>query len=434
MKTLLPILILSTLSACGGEENNIPVQKTDNISWGASRITEAQKTNHEWIDSFDNAPTIPVTSTIDDALSACPKNDYCILTIDKLALSETVNLGRSKTKLIGKKNNKITFSIISGTSGTFFTLKNNVNNIVFENLNIDGESTNYGSESIHGFFIKGKSIHNIAFIKNHIHHFSSDEDAHGIAVYGTGSTENSAIENIIIDANNIHNMRTGSSESVVVNGNVKRWRISNNKISQINNIAIDAIGGEGISPVQIIDGRTLPGELDAARYGVIEGNTITDMSTETNPSYGNKHSWAGAIYIDGAHHVHILNNTVNNAEWAYDIGAENCVESRYIVLEKNTANKSYFGDLYIGGYREIGYKKDKNINCNPETTTDDIEGHGYVQNITVNNNQFNTVSPQVNSIQLENRISQSIIIHPGIKAEYPDGKVTGDQRSIRITK
>ena len=37
-------------------------------------------------------------------------------------------------------------------------------------------------------------------------------------------------------------MRTGSSESIVINGNVQRWEISDNRVVNVNNIAIDAIG------------------------------------------------------------------------------------------------------------------------------------------------------------------------------------------------
>lgn len=433
MKKIIVIVIIAMLTACGGRGKTKP-NKIDNTGWGVSRLTQAQKTDSKWLDSFIRAIVISVTSTIDDALDFCPKNDYCTLEIDKLALSDTVYITRSKTKLIGKQGNKISYLISAGESGVFFVVEDNIKDVIFEGLNLDGESTNYGKESIHGFFIKGKNIKNLALLKNHVHHFYSDDDSHGIAVYGTGKSEKSAIENIIIDGNNIHNMKTGASESIVVNGNVKRWTISNNTISHINNIVIDAIGGEGTSPVQIIKGRVLSGKFDTARYGVIEGNNISDMSTETNLSYDNEHSWAGGIYIDGAQYVYITNNTVSQSEWAYDIGAENCVEYSFIFMEKNKAENSYFGDFYAGGYRKSGYKENKKINCNPNITTDDIEGHGYVKNITVKNNQFVTKLPRVSTVQLENRVRKSIIMHAGVNATHTDGKVVADENSIRVTE
>lgn len=434
MKTITLSIILLTLSGCGDNSSKFNPPANNNVGWGATPLTESQKPTNKWLQSFRNAPVIPVTSSIDDALDSCPKNAYCTLQINKLSLSETIEITRSKTKFIGKQGNKITYSVSAGESGAFFAIEKSVNNIVFEGLNLDGESTDYGKESIYGFLVNGSNIKNIALLKNHIHHLFSDEDAHGIAIYGIGSTENNAVENIIIEGNNIHNLRTGSSESIAINGNVKRWRISKNTVSHVNNIAIDAIGGEGTSPVQIIKGRTLSGKLDAARYGVIQNNMITDMSTESNPFYDNEHSWAGGIYIDGAHHIYIANNTVSQSEWAYDIGAENCVVSRHVFMEKNLAKNSYFGDFYAGGYRKGGYKEDKKINCNPKLTKDNIEGHGYVENITVKNNQFITSSPQISTIQLENRVRKSIIIHKGIKATHTDGNIVADENSIRVSE
>jgi len=50
----------------------------------------------------------------------------------------------------------------------------------------------------------------------------------------------------------------------------------------------------------------------------------------------------------------------------------------------------YYGDFILGGYDEIGYKEDSErgraINCDPGTSIDDNEGHGYVENVTVRNN------------------------------------------------
>lgn len=84
---------------------------------------------------------------------------------------------------------------------------------------------------------------------------------------------------------------------------------------------------------------------------------------------------------------------VTEAEWAYDIGAGNCVVSRYVTLENNTASNSYFGDFLIGGYAETGFKAiptGAGINCDPTKSADADEGHGYVENVTVKSNAFNS--------------------------------------------
>ena len=401
-------------------------------TWGSSPPGPQDRPDHTWLNQFANAQPHPLT-TPDPPETPCPQTGPCVLTIDQLQLSGTMYISRSHTKLIGKPGNRITFANNSG--GSFIELESGIHDVVLENLNIDGESRNYRSNSIFGIMVNGENINRIAIKKNHIHHLHSNNDAHAVAVYGIGDTESNAVRNVIIDQNTVDHMRTGSSESIAMNGNVKNWEVTNNTISHVNNIAIDAIGGEGTSEPVAVSGRTLPGVFDAARYGFIENNTVTDMSTRTNPSYGNKHSWAGAIYVDGGHHLLISGNNVTGSEWAYDIGAENCVKPRHILLQNNRASSSYYGDFYIGGYAKKGFEEDQTIECDPRKSIDDNEGHGYVLNVTVKNNSFVTPSTSphfVHTIELGNRIRKTVIIHPGVAPQHTDGVVTGDENSIRI--
>ena len=48
----------------------------------------------------------------------------------------------------------------------------------------------------------------------------------------------------IIDGNEVHHLKTGSIESLVVNGNVTNFRITHNIVHDNNNIGIDVIGFE----------------------------------------------------------------------------------------------------------------------------------------------------------------------------------------------
>lgn len=409
-------------------------ETNEEARWGVTPLNASHRPEHDWLTHFNGVTPIPVTSTIENAVNLCASGAYCVIEIDKLELTDTYYFNRSRTKLIGKVNNRISYLVGAGNSGALFEIETGTEEVVIENLQLDGESTHYGADPVAGIIVYGKDINKVALLGNHIHHLHSDDSANAIAIYGTGDTEANAIQNVIIDANIVEDMRTGSSESIVVNGNVKHWEITNNQVTRINNIAIDAIGGEGTSPVQRVNGKTFPGELDAARYGFIEGNTVTDMTTLNNPAYNSQHSWAGAIYIDGARLIYITNNTVNKAEWAYDIGAENCVSTRDILLENNTASDSYYGDFIIGGYAENGFQDYPTIECDPNKSIDEDEGHGNVDNITVKNNQFTTLSPRINVVELSNRIRQTILIHEGIAAQHPDGVVTGDQSSIRIVE
>lgn len=427
-------LIVPIIAAISG--NSVP--ESNNDQWGASRISESQRPTRNWLKQFDGVTPIDVPTdetTIEAALNKCT-TEYCVVRINQLQLTSTAYLDRDKTKLIGSAGNRISYASNISHPDAFIAIESGASQIVIQNLNIDGQSKAYGNSAVFGLMISGQNINHIALLDNEIHGLNSNEDAHGIAVYGSGNSEANAIQHIIISGNDVHDMRTGSSESIVINGNVKNWEISNNTVHQVNNIAIDAIGGEGTSPVTVVNGRTLPGPLDAARFGFIENNSVTNMSTLGNPAYDNLHSWAGAIYIDGARDILIANNTVNNAEWAYDIGAENCVSPNNIVLENNFAAGSYYGDFLIGGYAEQGYKDDPTINCNPLNSIDDDEGHGYVENVTIRHNQFTTLNPidDQGRINLLYRIRQSIIIEAGVSADHPNGVVRGDQNSIRTSQ
>jgi hypothetical protein len=285
--------------------------------------------------------------------------------------------------------------------------------------------------------VDGKSIKNIAILNNKIHNFDSNENAHGIAVYGTGITNAKAISHVIIEGNSVYEMRTGSSESIVVNGNVKKWEIKSNDVYDINNIAIDAIGGEGTSPSRMnSDGRVLPGKVDAARYGFIEDNFVENMHTTDNPAYGRKESWAAAIYIDGGHHIQLKDNVVVNSAWGYEVGAENCLVSRQITMTGNSAEESYYGDLLLGGYAQRGFLKDKSINCNPNNTRDANEGHGYVRYLTIKENLFNSSATALDPITLQYRTTHAIIVEPGVEAvnETGNGSARNDENAVRITE
>ena len=435
-RIIIALAVYFSVSSCGHAANDagtlllLLTPRIHSTTWGSSPLGAQDRPDHIWLNQFANAQPHPLTDP-DSPETPCPQTGPCVLTIDQLQLSDTVYISRPHTKLLGKPGNRITFANNSG--GSFIELESGIHDVVLENLNIDGEGRNYQSNSIFGIMVNGENINRIAIKNNHIHHLHSNDDAHGIAVYGTGNTESKAVRNVIVDQNTVDHMRTGSSESIAINGNVKKWEVTNNNITHVNNIAIDAIGGEGTSKPVTVSGRTLPGPFDAARYGFIENNTVTDMSTLTNPSYGSEHSWAGGIYVDGAHHLLISGNNVTGSEWAYDIGAENCVKPRHILLQNNRASSSYYGDFYIGGYARKGFEEDITIECDPRKSIDDNEGHGYVFNVTVKNNSFTTHSSPhfVHTIELGNRIRKTLIIHPDVVPQHTDGVVTGDENSIR---
>lgn len=141
-----------------------------------------------------------------------------------------------------------------------------------------------------GIYITGAGS-NIEIRNNYIHHIEAnvkDGNAHGIAVYGTSSSAQNNLNHIVIDNNEVTNLKLGLSEAIAVNGNVDSFEVTNNKVHDNNNIGIVLIGHEGVSPVAA---------LDQARNGVVRNNIVHHNSSITNTSYY-EYS-ADGIYVDG---------------------------------------------------------------------------------------------------------------------------------------
>ncbi|MCW2994705.1 MAG: Parallel beta-helix repeat [Conexibacter sp.] len=197
-----------------------------------------------------------------------------------------------------------------------------------------------------GVFVTG-TAHDIALTGLDVHDIRTHAaDAHGIAVYGTSGV--APIHDVTIDGNAVHDNKLGSSESVVVNGNVRGWRITRNHVYRNDNIGIDAIGFEGKAPRD-----------DQARDGVIADNLVTDIDTIGNPAYeeddGNCRC-ADAIYIDGGKDIVIERNTLLRSNIALEIASEHPEGSAANILARDNllADSTSIG-LAMGGYdRERG--------------------------------------------------------------------------------
>ncbi len=189
--------------------------------------------------------------------------------------------------------------------------------------------------------------HHIQLLENHIHHIATrapvdadllGADAHGIAVYGTAP---SPIHNVLIENNHLHDLTLGSSEALVLNGNVRAFTVTHNLIHDVDNIAIDAIGFEGTAPQP---------EVDRAREGLIAGNTIYNVDSRTNPAYGGERS-AGGIYVDGGAHITIEGNTVFSANIGIELASEHPGrETSDILVRNNMLYHNHMTGIALGGY------------------------------------------------------------------------------------
>ncbi|MBI3229091.1 MAG: right-handed parallel beta-helix repeat-containing protein [Burkholderiales bacterium] len=189
-------------------------------------------------------------------------------------------------------------------------------------------STSKSSATPAGILIEGAGTY-IEIRNNYVHHISTEVkssagNAFGIAVYGSKAP--ASINHLTLDGNHLTNLKTGSSESMVVNGNVENFVISHNRVHDNNNIGIDAIGYEGTSPNP---------SYDRARNGIISDNLVYNISSKGNPAYGNDMS-ADGIYVDGGSNITIERNTVHHV----DIGIEAASEHKgkltdYITIRNN---------------------------------------------------------------------------------------------------
>lgn len=163
-------------------------------------------------------------------------------------------------------------------------------------------------------------------------------NGHGISVKGSESAKTSKIT---ISGCEVYNLRTGRSESVVLNHNTEYFTLSDNYIHDNDNIGIDCAGGYGGGY-----------STDFTRNGLICGNTVKKISSLLfkNPGYfddeGNPHSGADGIYVDGGRDIYIHDNYVTGC----DIGLEIAAENRGWVVEGVIAenNLLVYNDQYVG--------------------------------------------------------------------------------------
>lgn len=163
--------------------------------------------------------------------------------------------------------------------------------------------------------------------------------AHGIAVYGRDAL--ASIHDILIDNNQIYNGRFGWSESMVMNGNVERFTISNNKVHDNDNIGIDMIGYEGENPDPAVD---------RARDGTVVGNLVYNINSYGNPAYGNERS-ADGIYVDGGTRIVIERNIVHDSNIGVELASEHAGrDTSYITVRDNFLYNNTQTGIAFGGY------------------------------------------------------------------------------------
>jgi hypothetical protein len=162
---------------------------------------------------------------------------------------------------------------------------------------------------------------------------NANVDGYGIAVIAAGSSSTDALQHVVVEGNTVTGTRTGQSETVTLNGDLENFLASGNLIGPADNIGIDTIGWE--------TGKS------QARHGILEGNTVHDVDTYDNTSYGRwsngtcvpRQENAAGIYDDGASYVWVDGNTVWNTDQGINLDVETASRSTdHLLVSGNTVH------------------------------------------------------------------------------------------------
>lgn len=201
-----------------------------------------------------------------------------------------------------------------------------------------------------GICIDGHGSH-IQLLDNNVHNIEqtypgrngpgSGANGFGVAIYGTDLT---SITDLVVSGNEVHHLQTGSSESLVLNGNVTQFRVTKNRVHNNNNIGIDIIGFEHTAPNP---------SIDRARDGVVSENLVYDISSRGNPAY-QQDADSDGIYVDGGTRVVIERNIVHDVDFGIEAASEHLGHnSSHILVRNNLIYFCHTAGITIGGYGKI---------------------------------------------------------------------------------
>lgn len=182
-----------------------------------------------------------------------------------------------------------------------------------------------------------------------IHHIwytgSSDEaGAQAIAVYGRNEKE--PIRGLVIDGNEIWDIKCGSGETVALNGNVEGFEFTNNNVHDTNNTGLALIGDDLLGKEPVCSD---PAQ-NRARDGFVGYNTMERNSRASNPS-NPKDDYSAGIYADGAKNVTIAYNTCSENDIGIEVGNETRNKnSTGITVRDNILYGNNAGGIAAGGH------------------------------------------------------------------------------------
>lgn len=273
--------------------------------------------------------------------------------------------------------------------------------------------------------------HHIDIVDNVLHDMGTryegknGGDAHGIAVYGEGTVP---IHDILIAGNELFDLQLGSSEALVLNGNVSDFEVRDNVVRDCNNLGIVFIGFEGVGK----------GANDRARRGVCRDNLVYGIDSSHNPAYGGDFERgggersAGGIYVDGGSEILIERNVIYQCNIGIELASEHQGGSAdRITLCNNLIYHNDIGGVFIGGYdKKRGYATQCTITGNTLFENDQMQdGNGEiclqfdVKNCRIQNNLIhaNAQGLFISNVYTENAdniVNHQFFSSPGEAVEW----------------
>ena len=231
----------------------------------------------------------------------------------------------------------------NGQQFGLFTLRNNSYLVIkgFEIRNFQSATKNAVPV---GIDFEGSGSY-VEILNNHIHNIvhtlatCGTANALGMAIYGNRAP--ASISNLTISGNELDHNTTGCSENISLDGNVQYFVVANNLVHDDNNIGIDNIGFEGVSP---------NASYDQARDGWNFQNTIYNISSAMNPVYHGELGASGQ-YCDGCARVIIERNLIHDTDIPIEIASEHAGHvSSYVIARNNIIYHARLVGVSIGGY------------------------------------------------------------------------------------
>jgi hypothetical protein len=224
----------------------------------------------------------------------------------------------------------------------------NVSYVKIEGFEVRNYKTNDPKRTPAGIRMFGSGEH-IEILKNNVHDIwqtypgrqgpGHGANAFGIAIYGTDAK--TPVSDLVVDGNEVHHLQTGSSESLVLNGNVTNFRVTHNTVHNNNNIGIDIIGFERTAPDP---------SVDRARDGIVSDNLVYEITSRGNPAYQDEVDSDG-IYVDGGTRVVIERNVMHDVDFGIELASEHGGrDTSHITARNNLIYSCHTAGITIGGY------------------------------------------------------------------------------------